>query len=306
MRRSGFTLLEILVVLAILGFGMGLIVEMTTASARHSVRVEEDTIVQLAMQNLMSSILAGNVAATVGVSSPIPDAPNWETTVELADGPIDNIVAIRITAQRYETQEVPSIADPTFMITTRIPDYEKRFVIKEWARRAEIKTRVVKTTALGEVTAVDGTGLTFEKDYESVYGSESGDLLGGALGTESDAPDPFAAIDQQIDASIGAGTPQTFGAEQNAARTSGYFGGGAIGGVANADAASLGATPGLGAASGLGATPALGGSAISDGQSDAFNAIEQASSVAETPQDQNNNDNNRNGGAANAGQFGGM
>jgi prepilin-type N-terminal cleavage/methylation domain-containing protein len=60
MKTRGFTLLEILVVLAILGMGMALITEMTSVAARHSERVEEDTIVQLACENMMNSILAGN------------------------------------------------------------------------------------------------------------------------------------------------------------------------------------------------------------------------------------------------------
>ncbi len=67
-RRDAFTLMEILIVLAILGFGMTLIVEMTTFAARNSERVEEDTIVQLACENLMNSILAGEAVAHVSLS----------------------------------------------------------------------------------------------------------------------------------------------------------------------------------------------------------------------------------------------
>ena len=82
-RRDAFTLMEILIVLAILGFGMTLIVEMTTFAARNSERVEEDTVVQLACENLMNSILAGEAVAHVGVSTPIPDAPRWTVTGDL-------------------------------------------------------------------------------------------------------------------------------------------------------------------------------------------------------------------------------
>ena len=138
-ETRGFTLLEILVVLAILGMGMALITEMTSVAARHSERVEEDTIVQLACENMMNSILAGNMTATIGVSTPIPDAPNWETTIELLDGPIANLIAIRITAQRYQVDEVPSVDNPSVSITTRIADPGRRFVIKEWSRSG-IKT----------------------------------------------------------------------------------------------------------------------------------------------------------------------
>lgn len=215
-RRDAFTLMEILIVLAILGFGMTLIVEMTTFAARNSERVEEDTVVQLACENLMNSILAGEAVAHVGVSTPIPDAPNWETSVELLDGPIEKLVAIRITAQRYVVEEVPSLADPTVPIATKVPDVGKFYVIKEWARRDEIKAVVVSPP-----------------ESNQTAGGIAGGPLGGAAdgldalsgGSESmDAPyDPFASIDAALDS--GSQAPQT-----NGGPPAGALGGGLLDG----------------------------------------------------------------------------
>ncbi|MBR6387465.1 MAG: type II secretion system protein [Thermoguttaceae bacterium] len=215
-RRDAFTLMEILIVLAILGFGMTLIVEMTTFAARNSERVEEDTVVQLACENLMNSILAGEAVAHVGVSTPIPDAPNWETSVELLDGPIEKLVAIRITAQRYVVEEVPSLADPTVPIATKVPDVGKFYVIKEWARRDEIKAVVVSPP-----------------ESNQTAGGIAGGPLGGAAdgldalsgGSESmDAPyDPFASIDAALDS--GPQAPQT-----NGGSPAGALGGGLLDG----------------------------------------------------------------------------
>lgn len=215
-KRDGFTLLEILVVLAVLGFGMGLIVDMTTKSARISERVEEDTFVQLACDNMMNSILAGNMTATVGVSTPIPDAPNWETTIELLDGPIEKLIAIKITAQRYINDAYPSAEDPSVPVVVRTPDSARRYVIKEWARRAEIKTRVVKTTATGETTALDGTGETFAADLGA-----SQTELGGGLGNETQY-DPFASIDSALN-NFGASAP---GYDSRNGTSGGALGGG--------------------------------------------------------------------------------
>ncbi len=187
--RSAFTLLEILVVLAILTFSMGLIMEITSVSARHSERVEEDTIVQLACENMMNAILAGDTGATVGVSTPIPDAPNWEMTVELVEGPIDKLLGVRITAQRYEIDEIPSLENPMQPIITRVPVAGRTYVIKEWARRSTIKTVVVHTDASGAQTVTEGTGETFENDLNAIANN-----LGGGLGEKS--VDPFASIEQ--------------------------------------------------------------------------------------------------------------
>lgn len=215
-RRDAFTLMEILIVLAILGFGMTLIVEMTTFAARNSERVEEDTIVQLACENLMNSILAGEAVAHVGVSTPIPDAPNWETSVELLDGPIEKLVAIRITAQRYVVEEVPSLADPTVPIATKVPDVGKFYVIKEWARRDEIKAVVVSPP----------------ESNQNADGMAGGPLGGAADGLDAlsggsesmDAPyDPFASIDAALDSGLQA--PQT-----NGGPPAGALGGGLLDG----------------------------------------------------------------------------
>ena len=212
-RRDAFTLMEILIVLAILGFGMTLIVEMTTFAARNSERVEEDTIVQLACENLMNSILAGEAVAHVGVSTPIPDAPNWETSVELLDGPIEKLVAIRITAQRYVVEEVPSLADPTVPIATKVPDVGKFYVIKEWARRDEIKAVVVSPPESNQ----NADGMA--------GGPLGGGLDGLSGGVESaDATyDPFASIDAALDS--GPQAPQT-----NGGPPAGTLGGGLLDG----------------------------------------------------------------------------
>ncbi|MBR5758964.1 MAG: type II secretion system protein [Thermoguttaceae bacterium] len=248
MTKRGFTLLEILVSLAVLGMGLALVTQMTAVAARHSERVEEDTTVQLACENMMNSILAGNTTATIGVSTPIPDAPNWETTIELLDGPIDNLVAIRITAQRYQIDEVPSPDNPSVSVVTRVPDLGRRFVVKEWARRAEIKTRVVRTNSTGETSAVDGTGETVWNDLGSFDGQ-----LGGDMGIPSpggfDVADPFAEIDRASNAASGAlgGGLNAPGINMGAANAGYGFGpsdganlGGGLGGGFNAPGADSG------------------------------------------------------------------
>ncbi len=198
-RRSAFTLLEILVVLAILGMGLALITTMATTTARYSERVEEETSVQLACQNLMNSILAGGAIATVGVELPIPEVPNWSTSVELLDGSISNLVAIRITAQRYQTYETPSLTEPNGVLVTRVPEEGRRFVLKEWARREEIKTRVIRTNSDGSLNATDGTGETVWSDLNSENSLEGG----GLGGEEANFNDPFGIVDQMNASAVG-------------------------------------------------------------------------------------------------------
>ena len=198
--RSGFTLLEILVVLAILGMGLALVTSMTTHSARYSERVEEETNVQLALENMMNSILSGNTTATLGVEIPIPDAPRWFAKVELLDGPIDNVVAIRITAQRYETIQVLTTNNPNVETTARLPEDGRRVVLKEWARRSSVKTRAVSVDGQGRTRAIDGTGETYLSDLSSTDPDVGGGLLAAPPESFVDNFAPGASAFDALDA----------------------------------------------------------------------------------------------------------
>ena len=202
MRRQAFTLMEILVALAILGMGLALITTMTTHSARYSERVEEETNVQLACENMMNSILAGNTVALIGVEIPIPDAPRWTAMVEALDGPIDKVVAIRITARRYETFETLSIDNPDVMTVARTPEPGRVIVLKEWALRANVRTRVVTVNAQGESAAVDGTGETVNQDLSQAFGGDGSFGLTDGFGApqpQDNASSPFDILDAATD-----------------------------------------------------------------------------------------------------------
>ena len=205
-RRGAFTLLEILVVLAILGMGLALISAMTRSSAQYSERVEEDSAVQLVCDNMMSSILSGTMTATLGVELPIPDAPRWTVTTELLDGPIPSVVAVRITARRYDQLATESTANPGVPTVARTPTPGRVFVLKEWARRADVRTRVVSVATDGATTAIDGTGETVANDLNAQF--DSG--LGGALDSsapEIAAPESTGGLFDSFDASMERANP---------------------------------------------------------------------------------------------------
>ena len=111
---------------------------------------------------------------------------------EALDGPIDKIIAIRITAQRYQTFETVSPNNIQSLVVARTPEPGRRIVLKEWARRADVRTRVVKVDANGKTTAVDGTGETLAHDLSAEPS------LGGGLDS---APGSAFDVDAQEQAS---------------------------------------------------------------------------------------------------------
>lgn len=182
-NRSGFTLLEILVSFAILIVGLAIVAALSTTTARQAELVEEETGVQLACQNLMNSILAGDAVVSLGVEIPFPDVPNWTARVELLDGPISNLVAIRIVATRFETIETPHPTDPTRTLSTRSFEAGRRCVLKEWARRADVRMQTVRRNLDGTVSTVEGTAADLPASNVANgtgTGTESG--VAGGLG----------------------------------------------------------------------------------------------------------------------------
>ncbi len=216
-KRGGFTLLEILVAFAILIMGLSIVAALSSTTARQAEQVEEETGVQLACQNLMNSILSGDAVVALDVEIPFPDAPNWAARVELLDGPISNLVAIRIVATRFEIVETPHPTDPTQTISTRSFEPGRRYVLKEWARRADVRMQTTRRNLDGTFSTVEGTAAdvpasnvaTGAAGESGVAGGlsgfdaldalanpgafgDSGGLTGGALGAE---PSAFDALD---------------------------------------------------------------------------------------------------------------
>ncbi|MDO5749063.1 MAG: type II secretion system protein [Planctomycetia bacterium] len=222
--KRGFTLLEILIVLAVLGMGLAIISMMMKNSATYSGRVKEETNVQLVCDSMMSSILSGNMTATLGVELPVPDEPNWTTKVELVDGPLESIVAVKITARRYETPAPIGMGiDASGEATGRVASQGRRFAIKEYARRANVQTRVVKIGQNGETTTVDGTGETVAQDMaQGVQG------LGGGLGGASLDPNGSQFGDQTSLFDSLSPMTDAFGAN-GAERSASPLGGGSLG-----------------------------------------------------------------------------
>lgn len=194
-NRGGFTLLEILVAFAILIMGLSLVAALATTSARQAVQVEEETGVQLACQNLMNAILAGDATVSIGVEVPLPDTPNWAARVELLDGPISNLVAIRIVATRFEIIETPHPTDPTLTISRRSFEGGRQYVLKEWARRADVRMQTVRRNLDGTFSTVDGTAADIQATNVANGSGVEGNVAGGLSGFDSASGDAFGELD---------------------------------------------------------------------------------------------------------------
>lgn len=124
--RDGFTLLEVLVVLALLLFGLGVVAELMNGSARQASDSEERTEVQLACQNTLNEIACGARPVVPGSVLTIPSLPHWTMQILVEELSLPGVVAIKLLAQKYES-------------TQQVPVAVKQVVFKQWMARASIR-----------------------------------------------------------------------------------------------------------------------------------------------------------------------
>ena len=102
----GFTLLELIIAMAILLVGLSALFHVNNESRIASVAAEELATVQLACQTKMNEMLATSGGAVItGVAAGIPNAKGWKMSVEKKPLNRKGVVAIRIFAAK---QGVPA------------------------------------------------------------------------------------------------------------------------------------------------------------------------------------------------------
>ncbi|MBR2586425.1 MAG: prepilin-type N-terminal cleavage/methylation domain-containing protein [Thermoguttaceae bacterium] len=111
MRRAfGFTLLEILVVLAILMVGMAALTTLVRSAMNQSSEAEEKTTVQVECRNLMNRILSAEIPAVWPDKIELPGVEDWRVSTILDPTPIKELVCITITARKYE-RDLPVVGE---------------------------------------------------------------------------------------------------------------------------------------------------------------------------------------------------
>ncbi len=112
-QRQGFTLLEIILAIAVLLIGLLAITKLTDLARRDSTQAEELAIVQLACQTKMNELLATNNRSTVAINEqPIVGVRNWYLSVHYFSVGREGLIGIRIFARK--PAEEPAEPDQRF------------------------------------------------------------------------------------------------------------------------------------------------------------------------------------------------
>lgn len=185
MKNHGFTLLEILVVLALLLVGLGVLSDLLSSSLRQSVEAEEKTSIQVACQNRLNGFVSGEESISDGLSQPIEGFGGWFMTVHLESAPLPTLARIRIVAQKFETVEGDSGRAGTIGIS-QIPIAGQQIVLSQWVRRSDLSLQSTVNPVIGSL----GSGGT-----PAATAFQPGGMIGnlqtpGSVGDSSSFPAP--------------------------------------------------------------------------------------------------------------------
>ncbi len=165
--NNGFTLLEIVIVLAILMVSLDVLSRLMTASLNQSVSTEEDTEIQITCQNMLNTIASGAIEISGAQSFEIPGFPLWSLNLTAREGILPSLVEITLSAQKYEETQEISPDDPNRYIVSRIPVSGRCIILTQWIKRDTL--RFQKGEAPQSAQSIPTTETTMETIPDDIF-----------------------------------------------------------------------------------------------------------------------------------------
>ncbi len=150
-RRQGFSLLEILLALAILGGSLALLSQIAETGTWAAREARDLSVAKMICQTKLAELLLDSAAGIQPLSVPPAPATSFDSqsstpfvySVDVGPAPIDGLLAIRVNVEAQDTNGGPSLA--TFSLTRWIVDPARGLEALEEEERAMKKKPVAET-----------------------------------------------------------------------------------------------------------------------------------------------------------------
>ncbi len=113
-RRSGLSLLEVILAIAILAGAMVMLGDLLRIAGRHATAASELTRAQLHCQSIISEIAAGILPPESVQGAPMETDPNWTYSIEVQTLQLEGLLSVQVTvAQNIDARQQPLSATLT-------------------------------------------------------------------------------------------------------------------------------------------------------------------------------------------------
>ena len=134
--RAGFSLLEVIIAIAILFGSVIALSQLASVGHQHAVRSARITTAQTLCQSKLNEIVAGVAPLAPVVDAPFHESPDWTYTISLE--PLRNgLVSVKVSV--YETMENKSSVPAGAIQAVTLPS-KPRYSLVRWLRPIEIDT----------------------------------------------------------------------------------------------------------------------------------------------------------------------
>lgn len=166
-RRSGLSLLEVMLAIAILGMSLVVLAELMRIGSRASREAREITIAQLLCEAKMAEVALGMIPAQAANQQPCETDPNWVYSIEVQ--PADETGLLMVMVQVTEAQPV-GVRPLEFTLTRLMVDPATELAAEAAAAEAAAAASEASSTS-GAASGTSGTSGTSGASGGSTSGS---------------------------------------------------------------------------------------------------------------------------------------
>ncbi len=108
-RRDGFSLLEVIVLIAVLFGGVIALAQLASTGRQHAQRAARITTAQILCQNKLNEIVAGIVPLAPVTEAPFPESPDWKYTIDV-ESTWNGLLSVKVSVFQSAESDVPEPA----------------------------------------------------------------------------------------------------------------------------------------------------------------------------------------------------
>jgi len=154
-QRDGFTLLEVILALAIFAGSLAVIGELVRLGGRNARDARDLTQAQLLCESTMAEVAAGLIPAQAVAGTPCEASPDWAYSIEIGSTEAAGVLSVRVTVAPTEKSTRPGVQ---FSLVRWLVDPEQVAAAEEEAQEKAETAAAAKASSSSGSSSTSGSG----------------------------------------------------------------------------------------------------------------------------------------------------